>query len=44
MLPTDTAMKTPNQKVAKPKGLTGRSFKLDGKELFKSLGKGILHK
>jgi hypothetical protein len=36
-------MKTPRQKVAKPSGLTGRSFKFDGKALFKSLGQGIVN-
>jgi uncharacterized protein YjbI with pentapeptide repeats len=36
-------MESPRQKTTKPKGLTGRSFKLDGKELSKALGKSILY-
>jgi hypothetical protein len=36
-------MKTPRQKVIKPKGLASRTFTVDGKELFKALGKGALH-
>ncbi|MBF9239504.1 pentapeptide repeat-containing protein [Hymenobacter sp. BT683] len=36
-------MASPSQKASKPKGITGRSLAVDGKDLFSALAKGVMH-